>query len=271
MKKTAIILSIALILTTAAWAMENPWERKLPFKNATISYRVEGRMKGTKTIYITDYGRHSAEYRDTSMTVFGMTQHQREIIITDPDWVYTIDPSAGSGTKQANPNKYLKEKFAKLSASEKKKVIKNAEQTGIAITGKMGGEVQKNAAKFLGYSCDKATIVGTTVYTISGTDLPLKVESNMMGVNMNETATGVDKGKPAAAKFKVPSGIQIEHDPAADRRIKEQADMIIEGLLSGTAPAGVSPSGGGASQDDLNQLTPEQRQQMQKMLKMFGN
>lgn len=272
MKKTLLALTLSFILATTAWALENPWDRKLPFKNATINYKIDGQMKGSKTIYVTDYGRNSAEYSDTSMTVFGMTQKQQEIIITSPDWVFTIDLTNATGTKQANPNKYLKEKFAKLSASEKKKVIKNAEQTGIAMTGEMGGEVEKNAAKLLGYSCDKATIVGTTVYTISGTDLPLKIESNMMGVNMIETATGIDKGKPAAAKFKVPSGIRIEHDPAADRMIKEQAEMTIEGLLTGTAPAaGVRPSGGGAGQDDLNQLTPEQQQQMQQMLKMFGN
>ena len=266
--KKVIVLLIVLLTATTAFAVNNPWDIKLPFKNATISYTVDGKMKGTKTVYIKDYGRTTAEYTNTSMSMFGMKQHQKEILITTPDWEYSIDLSSNSGTKQANPKKYLKARFNKLSKSQKKKVVRNAEKTGVAITGEMGGNIQKKAAKLLGYKCDKVTMMGVTAYTISGTDLPLKTDGNVMGIKILETATRIKKGKPSASKFKVPSGIRIEHDPNADQMLKEQADMVIQNLLAGKSPAAGSRKNAG--QGGADQLTPEQQQQMQQMMKMFG-
>ncbi len=48
-------------------------------------------MKGTKMLYVKNYGRTTAEYSDTTVKVMGMTQQTKEIVITTPDWEYTID------------------------------------------------------------------------------------------------------------------------------------------------------------------------------------
>ena len=75
-----------MLTATTAVALESPWEKKLPFKSAVIEYTITGTQKGTKTIYVKDYGQTVAEYRNISMTVIGMTQKENTMDITTPDW-----------------------------------------------------------------------------------------------------------------------------------------------------------------------------------------
>ncbi len=125
MKKIIISLLALMLTASIAAALESPWEKKLPFKEATIDYTISGNSKGTKTIYVKDYGRTVAEYRNTSMTVFGMTQKENTLDVTTPEWEYAIDLTEHNGTKMVNPEKYLIEEFQKLSKSDQKKIIKN--------------------------------------------------------------------------------------------------------------------------------------------------
>jgi hypothetical protein len=266
MKKLTLCLS-ALLLTTAVYAMENPWNRKLPFKTATVQYNIDGVMKGSKSVYLKDYGRTSAEYSQTSMKIFGMTQKQENIVITTPEWEYTIDMTAKTGVKQANPNKYLIEEFDKLSQSQQKTVVENAEKTGYAMVGGMNGKIEKGAAKILGYLCDKVTLMGMTAYTISGTELPLKVEGNTMGVKMMETAVQISKDAPPSSKFKTPVNIKIEYDPAADQLLKERAKDVIQSLLEGKVPSAAINENGGQTGSEQNDS--DQEEQMKKLMQMF--
>ncbi len=141
----------------------------------------------------------------------------------------------------------------------------------------MEGETTKNDTKILGYMCDKTSMMGVTVYTISGTPVPLKLESDMMGMKMTETATRVKKGNVSSSKFDIPSGINIQHDVQADQMAKMQAKNIIQSLLSVEMPA--MPMGQGQYGDERperNQdegqesMSPEQMEQMKQMMQMFG-
>lgn len=267
MKKIFISLLGLLLTAGIAAALESPWEKKLPFKEATIDYTITGTSKGTKTIYVKDYGRTVAEYRNTSMTVFGMTQKENAIDITTPEWEYSIDLVERTGTKMVNPEKYLIEEFQKLSTSDQKKVIKNSEELGMSTVDAVEGKVLKNETKILGYMCDKTSMMGVTVYTISGTPVPLKLESDMMGMKMNETATSVKKGNVSSSKFNIPSGINIEHDVQADQMSKIQAKNIIQSLLNGELPA---VGQGQYGDEDQERMSPEQMEQMKQMMQMFG-
>ncbi|MEA1988645.1 MAG: hypothetical protein U9N57_05475 [Pseudomonadota bacterium] len=100
--KTLIFLFTILFSSTSI-AIDNPWDIKLPFKEATIHFEVKGSMSGTKVLYIKDYGRISAEYSDTSMTMFGMKQQHKEVEITTPDWVYSVDLVHNKSSKKTNP------------------------------------------------------------------------------------------------------------------------------------------------------------------------
>ncbi|WDP89351.1 MAG: hypothetical protein HUN04_06285 [Desulfobacter sp.] len=243
------VLSVALVLlfASAAFAVENPWDRKLPFKSATVAYKVAGTMTGTKTLYVKDYGRTTAEYSNMSMKMFGMTQEQKEIIITTPDWIYTADLVEKTGSKQANINKYMQEEFEKLSSSQKKKVVQNAESQGISTIEGLEGSIEKKAATIMGYTCDKVTAMGTTAYNISGSALPLKIQGETMGIKISQEVTDLSTGSVASSKFALPKGIQFEHDPDGDRMMKEQAKTVIQNLAAGkpamAGAAGQMPAG----------------------------
>ncbi|MBU0969430.1 MAG: hypothetical protein KKC20_02230 [Proteobacteria bacterium] len=240
--KKIFSLCIVLLFAASAGAVENPWEMKLPFKSAMVEYELTGTMTGDKTIYVKDYGKTRAEYNNTTMKMMGMTQHQKEVIITTPDWEYTIDLMEHTGTKQANLNKYMTQEFNKLSKSDQKKVVENAEKLGVATVEGMEGTVEKNASKILGYTCDKVSMTGVVAHTISGTDLPLKTTGDIMGIKINQVATRVMKGDVHPSKFALPTNIEFEHDVQTDLMTEEQAKTIIQSLLEGKVVTHTNPS-----------------------------
>lgn len=227
---------IVLMLATSAIALETPWDKKLPFKGAAITYKVSGTLSGEKTIYVKDYGKTRAEFSDLSMKMFGMTQPQKEIIITSPDWIYTIDLVENIGSKQANPNKFMIEEFNSLSKKDQKKVLENVDRMGVSTLDGMNGSLEKNAATIMGYACDKVSVMGTTAYTLSGSDLPLKIEGDTMGVKVLQTVSNIQKGSVPSSKFKLPSTLVFEHDASIDQMMQTQAKTAIQNLLAGKNP-----------------------------------
>jgi len=273
MKKVLLIIT-TMLLASFAFAVQNPWDMKLPFKSGTITYKVEGSKKGTKNIYINNYGRTTAEYSDTVMSILGMKKREKEIIITTPDWVFSYTDGDDYATKQANPYKFLIEEFNKLSRSDKKKVAKNAEKSGSSIIAGLNGKIEKNAGEMLGYKYDKVKAMGVTAYIISGTEIPLKTEGGMVGIKVNETAVKIEKNKPSSSKFKLPTSLKIEHSQEADMMAKEQAKSTIQSLIEGHATVQQQPSSEDENGEEgfkMPSMTQEQKDKMKDMMKMFGN
>ena len=273
MKKLFICLTILLISAPGMAQSSNIWETKLPFKEATISYQVTGTQTGNATTYIKDYGRTSAVYRDTTITVMGFTNQEKSIVITTPDWVYDIDLSNKMGSKQVNPQKHFAAEFRNLSAAEQKQFTANSEKLGMSTVAGMDGEVEKNAAKILGYNCDKVTMMGVTVYSISDAGLMLKMETDMMGMTFTEVATQIKKGSVPSAKFKIPAGIQVSHNAAADEMARNHIKMTIQSILDGELPGDrmkqYDPPPNKQDSPD-QEMPPGMKEQMEKMMKMFG-
>lgn len=234
--KRVLSMLIIFLFANSAFALENPWDQKLPFENATIKYQLSGTMTGTKIIYVDDYGQKTAEYSDTTMKMFGMTQQQKEIIITTPDWVYTVDGMENYGSKHANPKKYMLEEFNRLSKADQKKVLKNVDALGVSTIEGMNGKLEKNAATIKGYTCDKVSLMGTVAYTITNSELPLKIEGNTMGIQVSQMVTSIRKGSAPYSKFNLPAGIDFEHNEAADQMMQTQARSVMQSLLAGKPP-----------------------------------
>lgn len=275
MKRWMLVFTVVLLLMPGAvLAVDNPWEKKLPFKKATITYSLGGMQNGTETLYIRDYGRETASYTKSETKMLGMTVVTEEVEITTPDWVYSYDITEGTGFKSTNPQKYMIEEFNKLSKKEKKQVVKNAETMGVTMTEGFGGKVEKNAEKILGYSCDKMTAMGTTVYTIHDTQIPLKTEVNMMGMKMNIIATEFKKGKADSKFFEHPKGIQAEMDQESDAAVRTLAR---ETMIMLKDPEGVKPQSGTPmiSPQQQQGLSPEEQKEMEQAMEalknMFGN
>ncbi len=238
-KKSFVLSSIVIfvlafcIASATAADKASPWDVKLPFKSAVIEYKISGMENGSQTTYIKDYGKYRADYRTTSMTVMGMTNSVKNIQITTPDWIYSIDLTAGTGTKSVNPVKYMKEEYEKLSDSDRKKVIKNAEKMGTSMMNGMQGKVQKNAAEFLGRKCDVMTMPGMKLYMLAGTDIVLKSETNMMGMNSITEAVKFTETSVPDDKFEPPAGIQIEYDRESEQFARQTAHNMIKSLVEG--------------------------------------
>jgi len=266
-----VILVLLLPLCVIA-GEKNPWEKKLPFKHGTINYTISGMENGSEITYIRDYGREVATYHTTKTTMMGMTMVNETVDIDTPEWSYHFDLTEGTGTKNVNPEKYMIEEYNKLSKAEQKRVSENGEKMGVSVAEGFGGKVQQNAKEILGYSCDRTEMMGSVVYSIHGSGLPLLVETNMMGMNMKIEATSVNKGKVADSFFQFPQGIEPVFDQQSDAVAREMARQTIAMLKD---PESGEKRSGPAMQGQQKQMSPEDQEQMQQameMLKgMFGN
>jgi len=227
-----LCLLVSFALCTNASAEKNPWDIKLPFKEATIQYSITGSETGSETLYIRDYGKERSRHRKSTSKMMFMTVETDQIEITDPDWVYTIDMKEGTGTKVTNPIKFMIEEYNRLSSKEKDMVNKNVQEMGMSFMQGMQGSVQQNAEKILGYNCDLASIAGTNSYSIHGTDITLKSDVSMMGMNFSTVATQINEGAVPANAFTPPAGIQITHDKEADAAARAMAKSTIDTLKS---------------------------------------
>jgi len=267
MKK--ILFTFAIMACASLVFASTPWEKKLPFKNATITYEAKGTFKGTKILYIKDYGKTRAEYSDTEMKILGIAKADKEFTITTPDWIYTYTDGDDNIMKQTNPDKFLTEEYNKLSSSDKKKFLRNMESTGVSTVKSFGGEVEKAAAKVMGYTCDKVTMMGITAYTITGTDITLKSVGSVMGMKENTEAVSINKKSPPASVFKLPKGIEISYSAEADAMAREQIKSSVQSILTGD---GKSMVNGQPKQKEggSHMLTDEQKEKMKGLMNVFG-
>lgn len=232
---TIFTVSALALLVAPAFAADNPWENmKLPFESAIIHYDVSGSEKGKETLYIADRGRKQARVTKSSGKVMFMKSSTNTIEIMTPDTIISVDMDKKSGTRATNPQKYMIEEYEKLTPKEKATVQENAKKMGVKganMMKSMGGEVKLKAGEHLGYTCDIISFMGTTVYQMSGTGIPLKTQGSMMGVKMNTVATAIDKGAdPPENVFEVPAGVNVTFSKEQDDMNREMAKSTIDWL-----------------------------------------
>lgn len=222
-----IILMLTLLAAAQVLAEDSPWQMKLPFQNATITYTIAGAENGTETLYVKDYGRQRAKKHEGITSMLGISNMTSTLEITDPDWHYIFDLVAKTGTKSTNPTKFFNEEYNKLTAAEKKNVRQNAEKLGMSMARDFQGETVAKATKILGYDCDRTTIMGMTIHVIHQTDVPLRTEMNLLGMQTTAAATAIDTGVPPAAAFAHPADINPVQNAEADNLSRQMAkDMV---------------------------------------------
>lgn len=272
----AFLMLVVLIMPYAAIGAKNPWEKELPFKSATINYTLSGMETGEEVLYIRKHGKESARYQTTKTTMLGMSMINRSVEIMTPDWIYNFDLQEGTGTRSVNPQKLMIEEYSKLSKAEKEKVEKNAEEMGSGIMSGMQGSLEKNAKEILGYSCDKVSVMGSTIYLIHGTQIALLTESNIMGVTVKSVATKLDKGAVPDKYFQNPEGIVPRPDPEADQMARMMAEQSISMLKD---PKAFKENNQGTIMNMVpgksDEISPEEQQQVEEAMKalkeLFGN
>lgn len=260
----AVLVVLSPILALAADA--DLWEVKLPFKAATIHYTLSGMETGTETLYIRESGKETATFRTGKTSMMGTTTNTDTVEIETPDWVYSYDLVAHTGKKSVNPRKYMMEEYQRLSPAEKKLVEENAKKMGAPLSEAFGGKVEQKVGKMFGFETDRVQMMGTVVESIHGTGIPLRVESNMMGMNMKQEATSVDVGSVSQKYFDPPQGIVAVVDPESEAMARTMAQQTIAALKSpeGANSAAVMPM---MPQDD--NMTPEEKREMEQAMEML--
>lgn len=270
-----IIFSIVLLMPFFAAAEDTPWKMKLPFKEAVVTYELSGMESGQEKLYIKDYGQRTARHRTISTTVLGITQTASSVEIMTPEWIYTFNVQEGTGTQSVNPQKLMIKEYRELSSEERKRVDINAEKMAGALMGGLQGSVEPDAREILGYSCDRTTSMGTTVYSIHNSGITLLSESNIMGIIINSTAIAIDTQGAEDSYFEFPEGIVPRSSPEKDQMaamIARQTISILkdpehykvrnQGLMG--MPAAGQPA-----------IPEEDKRQMQEAMKtikeLFGN
>lgn len=267
------LLLLLLLPGLAQAGQPSPWDKKLPMKSATIRYAVSGMETGEEIVYIQDYGRRTATLHTSVMDMMGQKTQTKTLDIEDPNWEYTYDLITGTGTKSTNPLKFLREEYAKLTPAEQTRVQGNAEKLGLNMMGSMGGKLERNATKILGYPCDRITIKGTSVYSMHDTQLMLKMEANMMGMKRSVVATSLEKRPVAEKHFTHPAGIKAIYDPEADEMSREMAVATIAWLKNPQAASQASPMLPMMPEEDGSMSAEEQEmmhQAKEMMQGMFG-
>ncbi len=278
MKKTLIFLiliNLIPVLCSAETGNESPWEKNLPFKQATISYRLTGIETGKEVLYIRDYGRETVKYHKTTINMIGMVKANETIEFSDPDWIYTFDLVKKNGTKAVNPKKYMIEEYKQLPAQDQNQVVLNSKETGASMTGGMSLDFEKNSTTLLGFSCDRMSFIGSTVYAIHGTNIPLKTESKIMGVTILLEATDFNMDEIDPMIFTHPGDIEPIMDPEADaiaHSVARQTMVILKDPDTAKRTSSINPI---YSLPDSQEMTPEEQQQMEEALealkKIFGD
>lgn len=259
----------------------SPWEKKLPFKSATIHYALSGMEEGEEILYIRDYGKERATYHEAVSTMKGLTSKSSTIELQTPDFIYSYDLQEREGVKTSNPQKYMIEEYARLTSAEKKKVTENAQKMGTAYAeamadgmggGGMAVKIQHNAAEILGYSCDKVEVMGGVTYLLHDSDICLKSEMNVLGMKMEMVATSVQEEKVDDKFFQHPEGIIAEMDAEAETMVREMASQVVAMLKDpDNSPKGEAQpmifSGKMEGMSEEDKLMIQQAEKMMKNMK----
>ncbi len=257
MKKYICILCV-LFLFPALMSAEanNPFEQELPFKEATIYYKLGEDGGGKGVLYIKENGKKRSEYEKNTISYMGFKQNSESIKITMPDWIYEIDLINKIGSKSANPDKYIKEEFNKLSYSDKKKVLANAQRMGTSMSN--DAKVHMKAKTILGYLCDKVEMMGMTSYSIHKTSIPLYISGSVMGVDVSKVATKISKKRVSSSHFSIPVDINIEYDPNSVAVAQEMARNIIAMLKD---PESFNSNSAASNYEDVQEQQEQSQQQ----------
>ncbi len=274
--KGLIVAAVLLLIPSLMCAQaDNPWNRKLPFEQAVITYEIIGLESGREVLYLRDFGTTTARHRQTITTVLGLTQKNSSVEITTPDWIYVFDLEEKTGSKSVNPQKLMIEEYDKLSADEKKKVSDNVRGMATIIMGGLQGSVEPNVKQILGYSCDRTTALGSTVYYIHDTGISLLSETDLMGIKMKIVATSVQETGAEQRYFEFPEGIVVQHNKEADQLAQMIAQQSMAALKDPEGHRNKSqgfmgmPSGEQPAIPQEDQM--EMEEAMKKIKELLGN
>ncbi|MEA3455986.1 MAG: hypothetical protein U9R26_05735, partial [Campylobacterota bacterium] len=183
-------ISMVMVLGSAVLFAGADQYKKYGVESGKIDYKITGsgnimgvttKTAGKKRVLFDTYGaRELNEENQVQKTVIGgnaKVDKSHKLTYMNGAMIYTVDLKAKRIMRMQNPG------FAMMSAMGGKDVM----QTGEAMMEKMGGK-KVGTDKVLGYTCDIWEIMGS-VKQCMYKGIPLKIESNVMGIKNVEVAT----------------------------------------------------------------------------------
>lgn len=179
------LFAVTYGISTAENSIENqdskkaaPKMKRYGIKKACIEYELSGTQTGKETLYIGDWGWLEAKYTQTQIEVMGFTQKTNTATFVEGTWIYTVDLDNKTGTKTEN---------TMLKALQGQDI----EEVGKRILIDMGGEKVGSETLLGDKVCEMWEVknIGTKTWLWKG--IPLKTETNMMGMKMSSVATKI--------------------------------------------------------------------------------
>ncbi len=199
MKNWKLVLWVGLMLCVSA-TQGFAAEKRYRIRSGIIEYEQNSaQVQGTETLYWTDYGRREARYQNTTTKVFGIKNTVNDVSILDEELMYNYDPIKKTGSV-INYEDTLEMVTGQQSPREFGKAMLEAYDA-----------VKVGQERILGKLCDVYEMrkLGNSKVWIYK-DIPLKTETNIMGMTFNMVAKSFKENVSIAkSKFRVPSDVEI--------------------------------------------------------------
>jgi hypothetical protein len=176
-------------------------------KSGKIEYRIEGKTKGSKTLWWDDYGRLQCEVKKTSTKMMGMTTNEEVMTIRNRKGSYHINLIEKTGTFMSLEDEAdMTEALA--GTSDEAELKRKAEEISKGFDAKDVG-----TETILGRTCIVMEIGKLNGKHWRYKEIPLKMEVKMGGIlgNSVEEAISFDENTTVpASRFEVPADIIIQ-------------------------------------------------------------
>ena len=222
MKTLLMLLFLPLLLLA-----KNPFEKKLPFKEAIIEYSIAGNKKGVETLYIKDYGKQRVLYTNINSKIISKSKEQLKVIT--PKWIYTITKNANTASRVPNLNYLLYIRYKELKKNEQKRVLENLKTINhLPIQGSRFKIVRVHTT-INNISCDLLIQKSKReCYGYNGS-LLLKSDIKFLGFNNSKILTNIFETKVDSALFDL-SSYKIIDDKLKSVQEYEKSKKIIDFL-----------------------------------------
>ncbi len=176
-------------------------------KSGKIVFKLEGTVKGTRTLIWDDYGRLQYDHKETVTKIMGISNTEETLSIRTKEWMYTIDLVEKTGTKVK-----VEDAFAMSDAMTAGYSDAQLQQAGEEIMNQFEAK-EAGTGTILGRTCSIMQIekLKSKIWTYK--KITLKSETSMGGMmgSSNEEATKMEENIVVpASTFIVPSGIEIQ-------------------------------------------------------------
>ncbi len=200
MKIRVIIFATLLLLINSLSAQTKEF-RRYSMKSGVVKYEISGMQNGTAELFFDDFGMREATYENAVIEMYGIKQESKSINYLQGYWQYNIDQISNSATKTKNT---ILESI--VENSEDGDLVVIGQEMFISMGGKLIGEED-----VIGKPCEiwELKSMGTKVWVWE--NVPLKTETNMMGISILRIATSVEKNADVqASKLEIPSDIEFQ-------------------------------------------------------------